>query len=181
MAGVGAILGLVSAGIGLAGTIAQGKFAEAQARNDQMQLNQMAAQERAVASRDAQAKNKEGSLLLSKQQAIAASSGGGATDPTVMELAGDIKKETNVQSRELMRQGLEKGQMLDYKGKVGVDMARAQSRISMLGGIGNLIGGVAENFGGISDAFSKYGRGLPTASALNTSPNNSSIPSWYYG
>lgn len=180
MAGIGAIMGLVSAGVGLAGSIAQAKFMQAQARNEQIQLGQMAAQERAAASRDASSKAKEGRIAQSRLQAVASASGGGATDPTVLELAGDISKEANVQSRELMRQGLEKGQMLEYKGRVGVDMANAQSRMTILGGIGNMIGGVAENFGGLSDAFSKYGRGLPAASSSYAS-NQSSVPSWYYG
>lgn len=180
MAGIGAIMGLVSAGVGLAGSMAQAKFMQAQAQNERVQLGQMAAQERAAASREASAKSKEGRIAQSRLQSVSAASGGGATDPTVLDLAGDISKEANVQSREIMRQGLEKGQMLEYKGRVGVDMAKAQSRMTILGGVGNMIGGVAESLGGVGDAFSKYGRGMPIGSTQYADNSQSSVPAWYY-
>jgi hypothetical protein len=188
MAGIGAILGLVgsvaSAGIGIMGANAQAKFMEAQAKNEQLQMNHMAGEERAAASRDAQAKDREASLLLSRQQAVAAASGAGATDPTVLELAGDVAREGSVQKRELMRVGLEKGQMLEYKGKVGVQMAKAEGKMLKAGAIGNAIGGVLGGLGSFagefsgSGAFAKYGGGgMPTASTLS---GRTEVPPWYY-
>jgi hypothetical protein len=180
MAGIGAILGIASSVIGFAGAQSQAKFIEAQAKNEQQQLNRMSAEEKAVASRDAQAKSKETSLLLSRQQAVAAASGAGATDPTVLELAGDLAKEGNVQSRELMRQGLEKGQMLEYRGTVGRQMAKSQAKMTRLAGWGSMIGGFADaantfaSSGGTS-AFGKYGGGMPTGADLR----RSSVPSFY--
>jgi hypothetical protein len=182
MAGIGAILGLVgsvaSGAVGMMGANSQAKFMEAQAKNEEQQLKRMSAEEKAVASRDAQAKNKETSLLLSRQQAVAAASGAGATDSTVLELAGELSKEGNVQSRELMRQGLEKGQMLEYRGAVGRQMAKAQGKMLKASAMGSMIGGVIDGVSGMmsSDAFSKYGGGMPTQSDLSTS----GMPYWYY-
>lgn len=182
MAGIGAILGVVSSlastAVGMAGAAAQAKYIEAQARAQQQQLGMQAAEERAVGTRQADAKQKEGSLLLSRQTAVAAASGAGATDPTVLELAGELRRDTNVQSRELARQGLEKAQMLEYQGEVGRKLAKAQANMTILGGIGNAISGIGEAVGGLGDAFAKYGRGMPTAANLG---GQGSSPAWYYG
>jgi len=183
MAGIGAILGVVSsvasAALGIAGARSQAAIMKAQANAEAQQLGMQGAEEKAVASRNAREKQKEGSLLLSRQKAVASASGGGATDPTVLELAGDLKRETNVQSRELMRQGLEKDRMLVYQGKIGRKMAGAQAKMVMAQGIGNAISSIGGAIGGLSDAFSKYGRGMPTSSGLATKDERDA-PAWYY-
>lgn len=188
MAGIGAILGLVgsvaSGAIGLMGANSQAKFNEAAAKTEQMQLNKMAGEERAAATRDMAAKRKEVSLLLSRQQAVAASSGAGATDPTVLDLAGDLAREGSVQTRELARQGLEKGQGLEYRGRVGTQMAKAEGKLLKAGAMGNMIGGVLGGLGDFfssdfgSSAFAKYGGGMPTSTTLS---GNTNIPRYYYG
>jgi hypothetical protein len=181
MAGIAAIVGiassLASAAVGMAGAAAQAKYIKAQAQAEQQQLGMQAAEERAVGTRRAQDKVREGSLLLSRQQAVAAASGAGATDPTVLELAGTLKRDTNVQSREFARQGLEKAQMLEYQGRVGNELAKAQAGMTILGGIGNTISAVGEAIGGFGDAYAKYGRGMPTSASLGAS----SPASWYNG
>lgn len=165
MAAIGAILSVASGVVGAMGTIAQAKANVAAAQAEQVQLGQMAAERRAVASRDAQAKSKEKDTLLSRGQAVAADSGGGATDPTVMELAGDIAKQGSVQSRELFRQGAEEGRMLQYKGQLGVSTAKASQRMAYLGAAGQVLGG-------FTSAFQNYGQGLPSYANLGAT-------SWY--
>ena len=181
MAGIGAIIGvassLASAAVGMAGAAAQAKFIEAQAKAQQQQLGMQAAEERAVGTRQADEKSKEGRLLQSRLRTVAAASGGSATDPTVLELAGDLSRESNVQSRELSRRGLEKAQMLEYQGRVGTKLAKAQAGMTILGGIGNTISAVGDAVSGFGDAYAKYGRGMPTTASVGSS----SSPSWYYG
>jgi hypothetical protein len=179
MAGIGAIMGIASSAVGMMGSIAQAKAMNEQAKAESMQMGMMAAEEKAVASRDAQAKDKEGRLLLSRGQAVAAASGGGATDPTVLELAGDIGRETSVQKRELMRQGQEKARNLEYKATVGRWAAKQQGKMTILGGIGNMIGGIGEGLGGLASAFDKYGGGGP--GTPYTGQRATTIPPWYYG
>jgi hypothetical protein len=178
MAGIGAIMGIASSVVGMMGSVAQANAMKQQAKAESIQLGQMAAEERAVASRDAQSKNKEGRILLSRQQAVAAASGGGATDPTVLELAGDIGRETSVQRRELMRQGKEKGRNLEYKAKMGLWSANANSKMTILGGIGNMIGGIGQGLGGLAGAYGKYGGGGPSVAPSQQMPPT--IPPWYY-
>ena len=80
-----------------AGTIAGGRAAQQaglfaqQAADFRAQQEDQAAQEsRASAQRSAFDKQRQARLLQSKLQARAAASGGGADDPTILGLAGDI-------------------------------------------------------------------------------------------
>lgn len=172
MAGIGAILGVVGSVVSAMGTIAQANAAVSAAKAEQKQLSHMAAEKQAVATRDAQSRAREARLLLSRQQAVAASSGGGATDPTVMELAGGIAREANVGQREAVRQGQEEGRMLNYKGYIGVKNAEAQKSAAMFGAFASV-------FSGVTGAFAKYGSGMPTA--YSAAPSQASVPSYYYG
>jgi hypothetical protein len=88
---------VASGALQAAGTIMGGNAAaDAGARAQQAQYfkaaqEEQAAQEsRAAAQRVALDKGREASLALSKLQANAAASGGGASDPTVLGLGGDI-------------------------------------------------------------------------------------------
>jgi len=157
---------VVGGGLAAAGTIAQGNANYAAAKAEQKNLNKMAAEEMAVSTRNADAKAREARLIQSRGQAVAAASGAGALDPTVLDIMGNVARDANVQERDLLREGQVKANDLTYRGKVGVANARTAK------GIGTILaaGQVAS---GVSDAFSKYGSGLPS------SPPTSSGAPWY--
>ena len=88
-----------------AGTIMGGNAAASAGRAAQQaayfraaQEEQAAQESRAAAQRVALDKAREGRLLQSKLQANAAASGGGAADPTVIGLAGDIAGRSEYES-----------------------------------------------------------------------------------
>lgn len=150
---IAALTAIAGGGLAAAGTIAAGNAAADAARQEQKQLNQMAAEERAVASRNKAAVDLRTRQLLSRGQAVAAASGGMATDPTVLQLMSGITTEGEVQKAEAMRQGIEAGKSLEYKGRLGVAAAKTNQKIGYLTAGGQVLSG-------ISDAFSKYGAGL---------------------
>lgn len=156
MAAISAGTALASGGIAAAGTIAQGNAQLEIAKAERKQLSRMATEEMAVATRDASSKAKEAELLTSRGQAVAASSGGMATDNTVLELMGNIARDANVQTRDVLRTGQVKADDLMYRGRVGVESARTNRGLSRLAATGQVIGAVG-------DAFSKYGQGAPTS------------------
>jgi len=91
------VLGALGAAASAAGTIAggnaalaAGQQAKAAAEFKAKQEEQAANEARAVSQRGALEKRREGTLLNSKLQARAAASGGGADDPTVVNLGGNI-------------------------------------------------------------------------------------------
>jgi hypothetical protein len=161
---------LAAGGIGAAGTIAQGNAQLAAAKNERAQLNRMASEELAVATRGTEAKAKEQRGLMSRVQAVAADSGGGATDDTVLNIIGDIAKEGNVQQRDILRSGQVKSDDLMYRGRVGVNAARQNKSLSkwMAGG---------QMLSAAGDAFAKYGSG---GFGGGKSPPTSSGAPWYY-
>ncbi|WP_375460023.1 hypothetical protein [uncultured Enterovirga sp.] len=93
-------LGLVSGGLSLMGSsdAAEGQRdqAESTARAQEMQAaaqERRANEERAASQREAIARDRKTELTLSRTQAVAASSGAGADDPTVLDLVGDTAAE----------------------------------------------------------------------------------------
>lgn len=165
---ISAVTAAAGGGLAAAGTIAAGNAAVDAAKQEQKQLNQMAAEERAVASRQKAAVDLRTRQLISRGQAVAAASGAGATDPTVMQIMGGIVEEGEVQKAEAMRQGTEAGKGLEYKGRVGVAGAKASR------GLGYMTAG-GQVLSGVGDAFSKYGAGLEVSQ-----PSGGKLPSADY-
>ena len=157
----------VAGGVGAAGTIAQGNAQYAAAKSEREQLNRMASEELAVATRGMSEKARETRLLQSRGQAVAASSGGKATDSTVLEIMGNIAKESNVQQRDILRTGQVKADDLMYRGSTGVRVAKANR------GISRLMAG-AQIASAASDAFAKYGQGMEMKAAQKTPLQNTS-------
>lgn len=98
MAALGTVFGIISAAAGVVGTIVQmqaqkqaGKAAQAQAEFQAKQLEEKGKEEVAAAQREAMDADREKRFVQSKLQANASSSGLGALDDTVMQLAEDIE------------------------------------------------------------------------------------------
>lgn len=143
----------VSAAVGAVGTVAAGHQAVGAAKNEQMQLNRMSEERRAIASRNKAAADLERRQVLSRAQAVAAASGGSATDPTVLQLMAGIDKVGAVKAAEAWRQGAEEGAMLEFRGRTGVQTAKANRNVGYLTASGQMLSG-------LGDAFAKYGSGL---------------------
>ena len=164
------MMGAIEAG----STIAQGNYAVEVAKAERKQLGRMASEELAVSTRGMEAKAKEGRLLASRVQAVSATSGGMATDDSVLDVVGNIAKEGNVQQRDIFRQGKVKADDLMYRGKVGVKNAkfnRTQSRWAAAGTMlaasakaAEQVAGMGGGGSGFSSAFGKYGMGMPQGS-----------------
>lgn len=184
------MMGAIEAG----GTIAQGNAQYEAAKLERRLLNRMASEELAVATRGAEAAAKESRLLQSRGQAVAADSGAGATDDTVLNIIGDIAKESNVQQRGILRTGQVKADDLMYKGRVGVKSAKFQRGLSRWAAGGTMLQaaakaaeqaaaaamGMPSSGGGFNtSAFSKYGSGAPGGFSSDYPVSSSAYSSWY--
>ncbi len=103
--------GVLSAGGTLLGASAKAESDRAEAEL----LNRKAENERAYSQREAIRKAHETARVLSRQQALAANSGGGATDPTVVDLMAGAAGQGALQGQTILAQGEEQGAMDDYK------------------------------------------------------------------
>lgn len=125
-----AVIGtLISAGATIAGGVAQNNAAKFEAQ----QMDMKAKEETAASQRDAMAKTREGNLINSRAQAIAASSGAGAgTDaPTIVSIMSRTAGEAQYNAGTSMYGGDSRARGLrdSAKGK------RASGKASMLGSV----------------------------------------------
>lgn len=156
---------LAGAGVSAMGTIAGGNAAkDAGIRGQQSmefkakQEEQAAQESRAVAQRSALDKRRQGALALSTLQARAAASGGGADDPGVLTLAGDIAGRGEYEALNDMFKGENRSRgLMDQAvgSRMTGDALRAEGeakkRASKMAAVGTIIGGIgsaASTFGG---------------------------------
>ena len=156
-----AALSAAGTGVSAMGTIAGGKAAaEAGVRAQQAadftakQQVQAGEESRAVAQRSAFEKRREGDLLNSKVQARAAASGGGATDPGVLDISGDIAQRSEYDALFEMFKGENKARgLLDAAkatrmgGEAALWEGEAKKKASYLSAAGTIIGGAGSAFG----------------------------------
>jgi len=95
------------------GQIQAGKAANAAAQAEAAQMTQRAGQERATAQRNAAEERRRERIVQSNLQARAAASGGSATDPTVLDLSGDIAEEGLYRSNLALYEGEERARNLE--------------------------------------------------------------------
>lgn len=149
------LLGLAGAalsGVGsIVGGIAQSNAMEAQAKAAERQ----ASEERAASQREAIQRSKEARLVMSRQQAVAASSGAGATDPTVLKLMGDVAGQGYVNSQAAIYEGESRGRALEDQAAI----SRMQGRQARLSGFIGAGTSILSGFSGFSN--SRGTRGLP--------------------
>jgi hypothetical protein len=140
-----ALAGTIASAAGaVAGGISASNDAKAQADLAEMQANEA----RAVSQREADRKSREAKLIMSSQQAKAAASGGGARDPTVLQLMGDVGAEASYQERAALYEGETRGRGLEAQAAID----RMRARQAMLGGF---IGAGSSVISGLS-SWSKY-------------------------
>lgn len=157
MAGIGAVLSVVSSVVGAMGTIASGRAqaaamqAQAQAAQYQAaQLDIQAQEEQAAAQREAEEYKHKQKLAESKLQARSASSGFSATDPTALALAQEIVRYGTYQQQLAMyggtsrRAGLEaQAEAKRLEGRVSSMNAKAARKAAGYSAAGSIIGGLS--------------------------------------
>lgn len=147
------------------------QLAERQAQAMELQ----AGQERAVSQRAAIAAREKGRRVSSEAQAIAAASGAGALDPTVIGILGDLDTETEIRTLtalyegEETAKGLEYGALLEraggegqlYAARAGAAASRAAAGRSYLRAGGTILSGGAGLYDKYADAFPSGGGKIP--------------------
>ncbi len=144
----------------------QRQLAERQAQA----LELKAGQERAVSQRAAIEQRRRGALVSSRARSLAAASGAGALDPTVVGIMGDLETETEIRTLtalyegEETARGLEYGALLERAGgegqlfaaRAGARASRAAADRSFLTAGGTLISGGASLYDKYSALPAKF-------------------------
>lgn len=143
MEAMAVILPIVAGGMGAAGTLLEGGSAAANAKFEEQQLKIKADQEVGLAGAEAARVGRETKLANSRNLALAAASGGGAADPTVLQIMGDVEAEGVRNSLTEMYKGFSrKADLLTQANATRVSGKRARTG-SYIGAAGTLLGGLA--------------------------------------
>lgn len=121
------------------------------------EAKQMVAQagtERATSQRAAAEERRQKNLNQSRAQAVAAASGGGASDPTVVDIQGDLEVEGEYRALSQLYEGEERA-----RGLIGAASAKkVEGRQALTGG---LIGAAGTILSGADSLYGKYGTKKP--------------------
>lgn len=167
---------IVSANDAASAARAEGKQAQKVGDWQAAQLRQQAGQERAASQRQAEEERRAGRLAVSTARARAAASGGGAQDPTVLKIYGDLAAEGETNALTALWEGEEAAKGLEmqaagaqYEGAAANEASkftsRAYRRAGYISAAGNLLSGGA-------DFYSKYAPidSAPLSSNTKTNP-----------
>jgi hypothetical protein len=117
-----------------------------------------ALEERSAAQRGAGEETRKAKLAQSRLTALAGASGGGSSDPTIMDLWGDIEKEGEYNARQVTAAGEQKATGMEYQADLDMWSADANARIKRAGANTTLIGGLLSSAGQLSGGMSaRYG------------------------
>ena len=141
-----AALALIGSLVGAAGTVAGGIAAKKDANFEAAQMEMKANEERAAAQREAGQARTESELAMSRAQALAASSGGGADAPTIVKLMSGLAGQGELNAQSALAGGESRASGLK-------DSAIARRRQGKSSFLGSVIGGFGQAASGISGAY----------------------------
>lgn len=110
-------------------------------------------QEYAASQREAELRRLEGRLIMSRQQAFAAASGGGADDPTILKIMSDTGANAELGAQSVMYQGAARQQ--DYLN--AAQARRISGRNNYMGAVLSSVGTLASGIGRLADTSSSWG------------------------
>ena len=150
---IATIASLAGTAVSAIGTIAAGKAEQKAANYEAAQLDVQAKDERAGAQREAQELARRKRLALSTLTANAAGSGFTATDPTVLDLAGEIAEYGTYQEQLAMYGGTSRAEGLKASAAARRVSGAAARRGSIYSAGGTLLAGFGQTM------FDRYGGG----------------------
>lgn len=171
-----------------AGTLMQGASAKGAGRSEALQLEQQAGQDRASSQRAAEEPRRAARYMRSRVQALAAGSGAGATDPTVVNLENDIDAEGEYAALTAMYEGEDQARGKEFGAAVARKQGSSAATASYLKAGSTLLSGASswyDKYGGggpsgtdraMGSAFNWRGRvrpGVTQGTAITDSPLNS--------
>ena len=166
---MGTIGTIVSTNDASAAMKAEGENARDIGRWQSAQLKQQAGQERASAQRQAIEERRKGDIAVSRARAVAAASGGGASDPTVMNIYSDLASEGEYNAQAVLAEGEEAARGLEsqagaaeYEGAAAYAGSKYRSsaakRAGYISSVGHMLQGGADIYAkhGLNSFYEKY-------------------------
>lgn len=141
--------------VAAAGTLLGGASEKGSARSQALQLEQQAGQDRASSQRAAVEQRRSARYVQSRLQALAAASGAGATDPTIVKLSNDIDAAGEYAALTAMYEGESTARGEEFAAQVARRTGKAAATASYAKAGSTLLSGA-------SSWYDKYGGGGPS-------------------
>ncbi|MBO9380022.1 hypothetical protein GG804_24960 [Sphingomonas histidinilytica] len=125
----------LSAGGSIFGGIQKSKALKSEAR----QLEENAGLERAMSQREAMEERRQARLLSSRALAVAAASGGGADDPSIVDAIADIEGEGAYRSAAALYSGESDAQALEAQARARRKGAKSAKIAGFIDGAGSIL------------------------------------------
>lgn len=158
MAWLAAVASLAGTATTVIGQQQQGAANENAAESAAAQLRQNANASRAMAQRESINQQKQTQLMMSRAQALAAASGGSATDPTVVKTIGDIAGEGEYRRLTALYNGEQQATGQEAQANAAVSQGKAYQQAANLKSVSTVL-----NYG--SSYYQKYGQPLKSNNA----------------
>lgn len=124
------------------GQMQAGKAAKVNADFQARQMQQQAGQERAASQRVAIEKRREATIAQSRAQAVAAASGGSATDKTVLDITSGIAAQGEYNALSALFEGEEAARGYNLGATSATMQGKQAKKSGMIGGMATIAGGV---------------------------------------
>ena len=134
-----------------------GRSQEKAAKFEAKQMRQQAGQERASSQRQAEQDRRKGRLTASRALAVAAASGGGASDTTVVEKIADIEAEGELNALAALFEGEERARTLETGAQVRRFEGRSERAAGDSRAIAGFVGATSTVLSDASSLFEKFG------------------------
>lgn len=141
--------------IGAGGTILGARSEAKELRREAAQMEVNAGQERAVSQRQAIEERRQGRLASSRALAVAAASGAGTDDPTIVNAIADLDGESEYRALTALYEGNQRGDDLERQAKSRRREAKSVKTQSYFKAAGSILGAG-------STLFDRYGGKKPT-------------------
>lgn len=123
----------------------------------------------AAGQREALEQKRQANLAMSRAQAVAAASGGGAADPTVINVIGDIAAEGEYSARVADYTGRERARNTRLQAAVEDAKSDMYEKSGYVNAAGTLLSGFSKTYGGMGSKAINPGTTLSTANTSTSS------------
>ncbi len=121
------------------GKIKSGNAAKKQAFAEAKQMEDKAGLTRSISQREAIEERRESDLLQSRALAVAAASGGGASDPTVINIIADLEEEGLIRSLNAMASGETEARFLERQAGMRREEGKAARTAGRIGAVSSIV------------------------------------------
>lgn len=156
-------------GGGLSAASAQAKSL----RGEATQLDAMAGTERATSQRSAAEQHRQARLLQSRALAVAASSGGGVSDPTVVNLLSKLSGEGAYRAATALYEGEESARSKEMQAEAKRTEAKNVKKAALFSAAGTALGAA-------SSMYTRFGGGGAPSADKKPAPTHTP-GAWYVG